>query len=67
VQCTSNNFRKEFIDSHNEMIFACMEAGKQPYQNIISMPILKLTAYLKWKAKLDEQKTKMLEDARNDD
>jgi hypothetical protein len=42
-----------------------MEAGKQPYQNIVQMPVLKLTAYLKWKAKLEERKSEMMEDMNN--
>jgi len=43
-----------------------MEAGKQPYQNIVNMPVLKLTAYLKWKVRLEEQKSKMMEDMKNE-
>lgn len=39
-----------------------MEAGKQPYSVIMNMPVLKLSAYLKWKAKLEEQKSKAMED-----
>jgi len=42
-----------------------MEAGKQPYQNIVQMPVLKLTAYLKWKQKLEEQKSKLMEEMNN--
>jgi len=39
-----------------------METGKQPYQNILQMPVLRLTAYLKWKHDLEEQKSKMMEE-----
>lgn len=39
-----------------------MEAGKQPYQNIVDMPVLKLNAYLKWKTRLESQKSEMMND-----
>lgn len=54
--------RDEYVKSQNEMVFSCMEASKQSYVGVMQMPVAKLTAYLKWKTRLEEQKAKMLED-----
>jgi len=32
-----------------------MELGKQQYQSIMMMPVQRLTSYLKWKIKYDEE------------
>jgi len=58
----NEEFRTDFVKSNNELIFSCMEAGKQQYESIMRMPVLRVTAYLKWKHKLEEEKAKMLED-----
>jgi len=62
VQCIDENFRDEFVKTNNELIFSCMEAGKQPYSAILQMPVSKLTAYLKWKHDFEDQKSKMMEE-----
>ena len=36
--------------------------GKIPYNDIIHMPVKRLRDYLKWKAKLEEEKRAELED-----
>lgn len=41
-----------------------MEATKQPYTSLMEMPVKRFKDYLKWKADLEEQKTKMLESAK---
>lgn len=41
-------------------VFSCMEMSGQPYQNVIDMPVKRFQNYLKWKANLEEDKKKMI-------
>lgn len=44
-----------------ENVFTCMEWSHQSYEQIMLMPIQKLSDYLTWKTNLEEEKRKMLE------
>ena len=46
----------------NENIFSCMEMTKQSYIDIMSMPIKRFNDFIKWKAKLEEDKQKAMDD-----
>jgi len=39
-----------------------MEMSKQSYKDVMAMPIQKLHNYLKWKADLEEEKQKMMDE-----
>ncbi len=39
-----------------------MEMSKQSYKDIMSMPVQRFYNYLKWKASLEDDKRKMLEE-----
>ena len=56
-----SNYRKDL----QEELFNAMEATKQPYESLISMPVKRFKDFLKWKADLEEQKAKMLEAAKS--
>ncbi len=56
------NYRK----SLEENIFSCMEMSKQSWHEVISMPVLKFTNYLKWKEKLEKEKKEKLEEQISD-
>jgi hypothetical protein len=43
-----------------------MELGKQPYTSVMEMPVKRLSNYLKWKIKFDEEVAKAKEDQLND-
>ena len=45
-----------------ENIFICIETLKQPYESIIEMPIKRLYDLLRWKAKLEEEKSKLIKE-----
>jgi hypothetical protein len=40
-----------------------MEIGKQQYTSVLEMPVQRLTNYIHWKAKLEEDKAKLLQQA----
>jgi len=46
----------------NENVFACIEMLKQQYTTIMLMPINRFNSLLKWKAKLEEEKQKAMEE-----
>jgi len=46
----------------NENIFSCIELTKSPYSDIMYMPINRFYDFLKWKAKLEEEKQKQMEE-----
>ena len=48
-----------------ENIFTCMEMSKQSYHDVIRMPIKRFYDYMDWKAKLEEEKQKQLEEEYN--
>ena len=39
-----------------------MEMSKQPYQNVVDMPVKRFYNYLKWKTDLEEDKKKAIEE-----
>jgi len=39
-----------------------MELSKQPYQNVVNMPVKKMYDYLKWKEDYEEEKAKLLKE-----
>ena len=46
----------------HENIFICMETMKQQYTSIMEMPVKRLYDLLKWKADLEEEKTKLIKE-----
>jgi len=46
----------------NENIFSCIELTKSPYSDIMHMPVNRFYDFLKWKAKLEEEKHKQMEE-----
>jgi hypothetical protein len=42
-----------------------MEIGKQQWSSIQTMPLKTLYDYLEWKSKLEEEKAKLIESAKN--
>lgn len=57
-----DNTVEQYKKTLRENIFACMEYSKQPYESVLSMPILRFQEYLKWKTDLEEEKMKNIED-----
>jgi len=43
-----------------------MELGKQPYNAIMEMPVKRLTNYISWKLKFDEEIAKLKEEQLKD-
>ena len=62
VWCTDYDSITEYTKTMNENIFACMELMKQPYMDIMHMPIGRFQQLLKWKSKLEEEKEKQMQD-----
>lgn len=54
----------EHIDQYktnlNDNIFTCMELMKISYHDVVLMPVYKFYELLKWKQRLEEEKTKMI-------
>lgn len=54
----------ETIDSYkknlNDNIFSCMELMKIAYQDVVIMPVYKFYELLKWKQRLEEEKSKIM-------
>ena len=46
----------------NEAIFSAIEMCKQPYTDIMNMPVKRLYDLLKWKADIEEEKSKIMKD-----
>jgi hypothetical protein len=46
----------------SENIFACMEMSHQSYIEVVAMPVKRFYDYLKWKAKLEEERQKKIEE-----
>lgn len=46
----------------SQNIYTCMEMSKQSYPDVIIMPVQRFYDYLKWKADLEEERKKMLEE-----
>jgi len=40
-----------------------MESGHQQFDTILKMPVMRLTAYLKWKQKLEKEKQKLMDES----
>lgn len=43
-------------------IYTCMELSGQSYIDVVNMPMQHFYEYLKWKAKLEEEKQKRIEE-----
>jgi len=43
-------------------VYACMELSHQAYVQVMAMPVKKFYDYLKWKAELEEEKQKQIEE-----
>ena len=43
-------------------VYACMELSHQPYIDVMAMPVKKFYDYLKWKAELEEEKQKQIDE-----
>ena len=52
----------EFKSELHETIFACMEMSKQSYKEVLLMPFKRFQDYMTWKAKLEEEKQKRIEE-----
>jgi NurA-like 5'-3' nuclease len=52
----------EYRKNLEEEIFACMERSGQSYIDICMMPVKRLENYLRWKAKLEEEKQKLIDE-----
>jgi len=48
----------------NESIFACIEMLHQNYIDIMHMPVKRFNDLLKWKADIEDQRMKMIEEGR---
>ncbi len=46
----------------DENVFSCMELTKQQYPSIMAMPIKRFNDFLKWKARLEEEKQKAMDE-----
>ena len=57
----SKSFYKKML---NDSIFACIEMLKQGYIDVMLMPVKKFYDILKWKADIEEQKMKMIEEGK---
>jgi hypothetical protein len=51
----------EYSKQLEETIFTTMEMGRQQYTSVIEMPVGRMTRYVQWKAKLEEDKAKLLQ------
>jgi len=54
----------EYKKMLNDSIFACIEMLKQGYIDVMLMPVKKFYDILKWKADIEEQKMKMIEEGK---
>lgn len=43
-------------------VYACMELSRQSYVDVMAMPVKKFYDYLKWKAELEEEKQKQIDE-----
>ncbi len=43
-------------------VFTCMELSNQSYIEVMSMPVNRLSNYLKWKSDLEENKRKLIQE-----
>jgi hypothetical protein len=43
-----------------------MELGKQPYTSVMQMPVKRLSNYIEWKIKFDEEIARMKEEQLSD-
>ena len=53
------NQYRETLESN---IFSAMELAKQSYPDTLKMPVNRFQTYLKWKIKLEEDKSKSLDE-----
>ena len=51
-----------YKSSLNEAIFSAIEMCKQPYTDIMEMPVKRLYDLLKWKADVEEEKSKLIKE-----
>ena len=65
MHCTQHNEIVKYKQDVNESIFTCMEASKQSYVECMLMPYKTLQDYLVWKAKLEEEKQKRVNEEIN--
>ena len=52
------NYKSEI----NETVYACMEMSKQSYIEVCMMPYKRFQDYMTWKARLEEEKQKRIEE-----
>lgn len=60
--CTQSNEINQYRENLEKNIFSCMEMSKQSYSATMEMPVQRFYNYLKWKASLEEDKNKLLEE-----
>ena len=61
---TQPNIIDDYKKMLNDSIFACIEMLHQGYIDVMLMPIKKFNDLLKWKADIEEQKMKMIEEGK---
>jgi len=62
--CTQHNVIDDYKKMLNESIFACIEMLHQNYIDIMHMPVKRFNDLLKWKADIEDQRMKMIEEGR---
>jgi len=62
VWYTRHNLIEDYKKSLDESVFTCVELSKQSWQEVMSMPVLKLNNYLKWKDDLEEEKKRKIDE-----
>ena len=62
--CTQLNTVDEYKKMLSDSIFACIEMLHQGYIDIMHMPIKRFNDLLKWKADIEDQRMKMIEEGK---
>lgn len=60
--CTQPDVIDSYKKLMNESVFACIEMLHQGYHDILIMPVKRFNDLLKWKADIEDQRMKLIED-----
>ena len=60
-----DNVIDDYKKTLNDSIFACIEMLHQDYISIMQMPVKRFNDLLKWKADIEEQKMKLIDERKN--